>query len=392
MTKPPSWNCCARWKRNSNCSRVPARQLRRLGERKSEPRTRVGVAIPSGTAVRARTAAPCEPEYYQAPEPENRYQADHAHISSFRSPGTRPCGKGGGLADVVFGLSNELEIRGNSVEIILPKYDCLRYDHIWGLCEVYKDLWVLGTAARSTATVFFACPRAQVLFHRAALRRQFLSTGAAFTASGRRAALCLFHPRRHGFLWKSGKNPDIIHCHDWQTALAPVFLYEIYQHLGMRHPRVCFTIPQLQAPGPDRCPGVAGHGANRPEYYYHYDRLRDNQIPAALNLMKAGVVYANFTTTVSPRHAIEAKDQGRALAWNRPCTSTTTSSAASSTASTTPCGTRRSTTKSRGRYSVGDLDGKYENKRALRQRLWLTDNEKAHRRLRRRLDPQKAWS
>ena len=44
-----------------------------------------------------------------------------------------PVAKVGGLGDVVFGLSRELEIRGNSVEIILPKYDCLRYDQIFDL-------------------------------------------------------------------------------------------------------------------------------------------------------------------------------------------------------------------------------------------------------------------
>ncbi len=44
-----------------------------------------------------------------------------------------PVAKVGGLADVVFGLSRELEVRGNEVEIILPKYDCLRYDEIWGM-------------------------------------------------------------------------------------------------------------------------------------------------------------------------------------------------------------------------------------------------------------------
>ncbi len=53
-----------------------------------------------------------------------------------------PVAKVGGLADVVFGLSRELEIRGHSVEIMLPKYDCMRYDHIWGLQPSYEDLWV----------------------------------------------------------------------------------------------------------------------------------------------------------------------------------------------------------------------------------------------------------
>jgi starch synthase len=53
-----------------------------------------------------------------------------------------PVAKVGGLADVVYGLSRELSIRGHAVEIILPKYDCMRYDHIWDLQPFYHDLWV----------------------------------------------------------------------------------------------------------------------------------------------------------------------------------------------------------------------------------------------------------
>ncbi len=49
-----------------------------------------------------------------------------------------PVAKVGGLGDVVFGLSRELELRGNAVEIILPKYDCMRYDQIWGLQVTYS--------------------------------------------------------------------------------------------------------------------------------------------------------------------------------------------------------------------------------------------------------------
>ena len=58
------------------------------------------------------------------------------------APECAPVAKVGGLGDVVFGLSRELEIRGNSVEIILPKYDCMRYQEIYGLQITMKDLWV----------------------------------------------------------------------------------------------------------------------------------------------------------------------------------------------------------------------------------------------------------
>ena len=41
---------------------------------------------------------------------------------------------------------------------------------------------------------------------------------------------------------KTNRRPDVIHCHDWQTGIVPVLLYEIYQHPGMHNQRVCYTI------------------------------------------------------------------------------------------------------------------------------------------------------
>ncbi len=58
------------------------------------------------------------------------------------APECAPAAKTGGLGDVVFGLSRELEIRGNAVEIMLPKYASMRYADIWGLQPCYHDLWV----------------------------------------------------------------------------------------------------------------------------------------------------------------------------------------------------------------------------------------------------------
>ena len=58
------------------------------------------------------------------------------------APECAPAAKAGGLGDVVAGLSRELEIRGNAVEIILPKYASMRYADIWDLQPSYHDLGV----------------------------------------------------------------------------------------------------------------------------------------------------------------------------------------------------------------------------------------------------------
>ncbi|NJD08460.1 MAG: glycogen synthase, partial [Methylococcaceae bacterium] len=298
--------------------------------------------------------------------------------------------KVGGLADVVFGLSNELEIRGNSVEIILPKYDCLRYDHIWGLCETYRDLWVPWFGGAIHCTVFFGFVHGRKCFFiEPHSGDNYFNRGCVYGFNDDVMRFAFFTRAAMEFLLQSGKRPDIIHCHDWQTALAPVLLYEIYQHLGMGHSRVCFTIHNFKHQGVTGAQVLHATGLNRPDYYFHYDRLRDNHNATAINLMKGGVVYSNFVTTVSPRHAYEAKDQGQGFGLE----------------STLHIHHGKYGGVVNGidygfwnpeidphipvHYSVDSIDGKYENKRALRHRLMLADNQKPIIAFVGRLDPQK---
>lgn len=298
--------------------------------------------------------------------------------------------KVGGLADVVFGLSNELEIRGHHVEIILPKYDCLRYDHIFGLTETFKDLWVpwYGGAIHCSVYLGFVHGR-KCFFIEPHSQDNFFNRGCIYGFNDDCLRFAFFSRAAVEFLWKSGKHPEIIHCHDWQTALVPVFLYEIYQFLGMTHPRVCYTIHNFKHQGVTGAEILYATGLSRPEYYFHYDRLRDNWNPHALNLMKGGIVYSNFVTTVSPHYAMEAKDQGQGFGleptlhihhlkyggvvngidyniWNPEIDRYIPF-----------------------HYGLANLDDKYKNKRALRDRLLLADNEKPIVAFIGRLDPQK---
>jgi starch synthase len=219
-----------------------------------------------------------------------------------------PVIKAGGLGDVVYGLSKELEIKGNCVELILPKYDCMRYDHIWGLHEAYNGLSVpwFGGAVNCTVhcgwvhglVCFFIEPHSQDnYFHR----------GCYYGCDDDNMRFAFFSKAALEFLLQSNKRPDIIHCHDWQTGLIPVLLYEIYKHNGMWSPRVCYTIHNFKHQGTAGSEILWKTGLNREEYYYQYDKLRDNFNPFALNLMKGGIVYSNAVTTVSPHHAWEAQ-------------------------------------------------------------------------------------
>lgn len=286
-----------------------------------------------------------------------------------------PVAKVGGLADVVFGLSRELEIRGNAVEIILPKYDCLWYDQIWGLHKIWQDLPVPWFDSAINCSVWFGFVHGRKCFFiEPHSLDNFYNRASFYGFPDDHMRFAFFSKAALEFLLRSHKQPDIIHCHDWQTGLVPVLLYEIYQHHGLHHQRVCYTIHNFKHQGIVGENVLHATGLGRPAYYYTSDRLLDEFNPTALNLMKGGIVYSNFVTTVSPKHAWEARhtDQGYGLGhtlhvhqekfggilngldydvWNP------------STDQFIP-----------KHYSAKTLEDKYENKKALRERLLLKDD------------------
>jgi starch synthase len=227
-----------------------------------------------------------------------------------------PVAKVGGLADVVYGLTRELEVRGNDVEIILPKYNCMRYDHIYDLHQVYEDLWVPYYNRKVHCSVFFGFVQGRKCFFiDTHFEKNFFNRGVFYGHDDDPERFAFFCRAALEFMYQTDKNPDIIHCHDWQTGLVPVLLYEIYQQKGMTHPRVCYTLHNMKHQG------VAGEyilretGLNRAEHFFQPDRMLDTFNPFAVNLMKGGIVYSNFVTTVSPSYAgeIQYSAQGNGL-------------------------------------------------------------------------------
>ncbi|MDF5726509.1 MAG: glycogen synthase GlgA [Rhizonema sp. PD38] len=218
-----------------------------------------------------------------------------------------PVIKAGGLGDVVYGLSSELETQGNSVEIILPMYDCMRYDHIWGIHDAYKDLWVPWYGGKIHCSVYCGWVHGRLCFFiEPHSGDNFFHRGCYYGCDDDNMRFAFFSKAAIEFLLQSNKRPDVIHCHDWQTALIPVMLYEIYKYHGMERQRVCFTIHNFKHQGMGGADILQATNLNRAEYYFQYNKIRDNFNPFAVNFMKGGIVYSNAVTTVSPHHAWEA--------------------------------------------------------------------------------------
>ena len=98
--------------------------------------------------------------------------------------------------------------------------------------------------------------------------------------------------------------PDIIHCHDWHTALIPLMLKAFYSREPLYYPiKTIFTIHNLKYQGifsMEVLNDIVGLGME----YFTEDAL---EFHGAVNFMKAALLYADRITTVSPAYAEEIK-------------------------------------------------------------------------------------
>jgi len=219
-----------------------------------------------------------------------------------------PVAKVGGLGDVVFGLSRELELRGHAVEIVLPKYDCMRTDQVWGLQPAYHDLWVPWDGGAIPCTVWFGFVHGRKCFFVEPHSSQaFFGRGTYYGFWDDAERFAFFSKAALEFLLRTNKRPDVIHTHDWQTALVPVLLYEVYAGAGLTDQRVCHTIHNFRHQGVTGPEILRVTGLNRPEYFGAPDRMGDDLDHHAINLTRGAILYANFVTTVSPHHAWEVR-------------------------------------------------------------------------------------
>ncbi|CAA0823706.1 Probable starch synthase 4-chloroplastic/amyloplastic [Striga hermonthica] len=283
-----------------------------------------------------------------------------------------PVAKVGGLGDVVTGLSKALQKRGHLVEIVLPKYDCMHYDLIRDLkaldvpVESYFDgklfknkIWV-GTV--QGLPVYFIEPHHPSKFF---WRGQYYGEQDDFKRFSyfSRAALEL--------LLQAGKKPDIIHCHDWQTAFVAPLYWDLYVPEGLNSARICFTCHNFEYQGAAPASDLASCGLdvfrlNRP------DRMQDNSSNDRVNPVKGAIVFSNIVTTVSPSYAQEVRSSEGGRGLHKTLDSHSKKFVGVLNGIDTDAWNPATDPFLEAQYSVNDIEGKAENKEALRRYLGLS--------------------
>ena len=211
--------------------------------------------------------------------------------------------KTGGLADVVGSLPKYIDRQYFDVRVVLPKYKCMSQemkDRMEYVTNFYMDFhW-----KREYVGVFKAETDGVVYYF---IDNEFYFPG--FKPYGDDA---LFEIEKFAFFSKAalsilpviGFKPDIIHCHDWQTGLIPVYLKERFQgNEFFRGMKAVMTIHNLKFQGrwdKKEVQDITG----LPDYFFVPDKL---EMFGDADLLKGGIVYADAITTVSETYAEEIK-------------------------------------------------------------------------------------
>ena len=287
------------------------------------------------------------------------------------APECAPAAKAGGLGDVVSGLSRELELRGNAVEIILPKYASLQYSGIWGLQPSYRDLWVPWYREAVRCTVWFGFANGRKCFfiepHSAA---NFFGRDRLYGYGDDAERFAFFSKAAIEFMLRANKRPDIIHCHDWQTGLVPVLLYEQYSEV-MPDQRVCYTIHNFRHQGTSTEDVLWATQLGRREYFMDADRLGDDFRYRGLNPMKGGIVYSNSVITVSPSYAEDVLDGDASCGLGRTLKEHQDKFSGILNGVDYDVWNPEIDPHLPAHYSPRNIERKYENRRKLRERYWL---------------------
>ncbi|KAK9867605.1 hypothetical protein WJX84_010271 [Apatococcus fuscideae] len=148
-----------------------------------------------------------------------------------------PICKVGGLGDVVTALGRAVKEQGHHMEIILPRYDfflqspllgATRYEteFDWGGCRVF-----VSSCTVEGLTCFFIEPQNGMFHH-----------SGVYKGNDDAVRFDFFCKAALEFLLQTGRQPDILHCHDWSTAGVAQSFWQDYQPYGLWRPKVVFTI------------------------------------------------------------------------------------------------------------------------------------------------------
>ena len=213
-----------------------------------------------------------------------------------------PFVKTGGLGDVMYALPRELVKLNCDVRVILPRYACIPrkfQDKMVYRGEFYMDL---GNTGRNyyVGIMEYVCDGVVYDFID---NQEFFTSGNPYTnLVDDIPKYCFFSKAALAALNYMNWIPDIIHCHDWQASLVPVYLRTLFKDTPVGRARSILTIHNLRFQGIFNIPTIK-YWSGLPDSVFNMGALQQDYVNA--NMLKGGLAYADRITTVSGTYAWE---------------------------------------------------------------------------------------
>ena len=223
-----------------------------------------------------------------------------------------PFVKTGGLGDVMYALPKALAKLNLDVKVILPRYKCIpqkyqekmeyRGSIYMDLCADGKQYYVGIMEYQEDGVVYDFIDN-----------DEFFSWGDPYTnLIDDIPKFCYFGKAALAALNYLDWTPDIVHCHDWQAALVPLYLRTCFSDTNVGRAIAVLTIHNLRFQGVyDR--KTIQYWSGLPDYVFNKDCMIQNWLDA--NMLKGGITYSNKVTTVSNTYAweIQTEEYGEGL-------------------------------------------------------------------------------
>ena len=208
--------------------------------------------------------------------------------------------KTGGLADVVGTLPKIFDKNEYDVRVIMPNYLCIpnKYrEKMQYITHFYMDI---GYKNDYVGVMYLEYEGVKVYF----IDNEYYFNG--FTPYGDVKwdieKFCYFSKAALSILPSIGFQPDILHCHDWQAGLVPVYLKTLFAgDMFYTSMKSVMTIHNLQFQGKWDIKTIQEY-SGLPDYVFTPDKL---EIQKDASMLKGGLVYADKITTVSNTYAKE---------------------------------------------------------------------------------------
>ncbi len=213
-----------------------------------------------------------------------------------------PFVKTGGLGDVMYALPRALTRQGCAARVILPLYRCIPQKFKDNM--VYRGSFMMDQCqdGRSFYVGIMESELDGVIYNFID-NREFFDWGNPYTGLWEDIPkYCFFSKAALAMLNYLEWIPDVVHCHDWQAALVPLYLRTRFAPTPIGTARSILTIHNL------RFQGICGiqhlkYWSGLPDNLFDYPVLKQNDDEA--NMFKGGLAYADRVTTVSNTYAQE---------------------------------------------------------------------------------------